>query len=103
MSNLIIHRKSQFYWGGVFFSIYVNGVEVERIKRKETKTIPVTAGRIALEIRKGTFKNAIFFDITENETKSFEVSVKNTLLHTLIPIYSFIVKDSIFSIEPLKQ
>lgn len=102
MSNLIIHRKSQFYWGGVFFSIYVNGVEVERIKRKETKTIPVTEGRITLEIRKGMFKNAIFFDIAENETKSFEVSIKKVLLHMLFPFYSFMVKDSIFSIDLVK-
>ena len=32
--------------------------------------------------------------------KLFKIPVKNMLL---IPIYSFIVKDSIFSIEPLEQ
>ena len=100
MPNLVIFRKPQFYWGGTFFSIYVNGVEVELIKRNETKMIPVTEGRISLEIRKNFFKSIIFFDINDNETKSFEISVKNTLLLMLIPIYSFFIKDSIFSIQP---
>ena len=48
------------------------------------------------------FKNAIFFDIAENETKSFEVSIKKVLLHMLFPFYSFMVKDSIFSIDLVK-